>query len=284
MGYRIRVVPEVEQWLAELRESDPGAADLVDEALNLLRDQGAGLGPPLVVPVEAPVHETRPDLDFAYQRQLEMLTRARRAVANVATSRKRLELKIEQLEEMLSQLEDQRRLALEASDEVLAAFVQARQSFVGDQLADLHRQHADLRAAEERQTVADQRLQVKVEAFRTRKEAIKAAEAAAEAASEVDLAEAALSEAIAEAGGLGPNDPAVGPDAAAPRHVSSLALSELRPGAPESDAIRLLFTVERSGTAVLLAAGTERDWLRAWYAEMFLRCRARYERDQGSAG
>ena len=26
MGYRIRIAPEVEQWLAELRESDPGAA------------------------------------------------------------------------------------------------------------------------------------------------------------------------------------------------------------------------------------------------------------------
>jgi hypothetical protein len=284
MGYRIRIAPEVEQWLAELRESDPGAADLTDEALDALREGGAGLGPPLVVPVEAPVRETRRDLDYAYERQLEMLTWARRAVANVATSRKRLELQIERLEEMLSQLEDRRRLALEASDEVLAAFIQSRQSFVGDQLADLHRQHADLRAEEERQTVAGQRLQLKVESFRTRKDAINATGAVAEAGAEVDQAQAALGDAIAEAGGLGPNDPAVGPDAAQPPVASSLALSELRPGAPESAAIRILFTVEPSGTAVLLAAGTERDWLRAWYAEMILRCRARYERDRENAG
>src|SRR5260370_20210061 len=181
MGYRIRIAPEVEQWLAELRESDPGAADLTDEALDALREGGAGLGPPLVVPVEVPVRETQRDLDYAYERQLEMLTWARRAVANVATSRKRLELQIERLEEMLSQLEDQRRLVLEASDEVLAAFIQSRQSFVGDQLADLHRQHADLRAEEERQTVAGQRLQVQVGAFLTRKDALNANKAGAEA-------------------------------------------------------------------------------------------------------
>ena len=47
MGYRIRVVPEVEAWLRELRESDPGSAGLVDEAVDALREGGAGLGPPL---------------------------------------------------------------------------------------------------------------------------------------------------------------------------------------------------------------------------------------------
>ena len=35
---------------------------------------------------------------------------------------------------------------------------------------------------------------------------------------------------------------------------------------------------ELADTAVLLAAGTERDWLEAWYAEMIPRCRARHQR------
>jgi hypothetical protein len=125
MGYRIRVVPEVEVWLQQLRDSDPSAADLVDDALDTLREAGAGLGPPAVVPVEIPAQETPP-------------------------------------------------------------------------------------------------------------------------------------------------------------------LSELRPGAPDSTDIRILFTVDRAedhpDTALLLAAGTERDWLRAWYTEMLLHCRTRYERDQGSTG
>jgi len=51
-----------------------------------------------------------------------------------------------------------------------------------------------------------------------------------------------------------------------------------------------LFTVDHADTAdhvhtaLLLAAGTERDRLQAWYAEMLLRCRTRYERDRGSTG
>jgi len=44
MGYRIRVVPEVEAWLEGLRDSNPGAADLIDGALDALREGGAGRG------------------------------------------------------------------------------------------------------------------------------------------------------------------------------------------------------------------------------------------------
>ncbi len=43
-------------------------------------------------------------------------------------------------------------------------------------------------------------------------------------------------------------------------------------------------TADHVHTALLLAAGTERDWLQAWYAEMLQRCRIRYERDRGSTG
>ncbi len=113
MSYRIRVAPEVKRWLAELRTADPGAADLVDAALVALRDRGSGMGPPLVVPVETPSRDARPDLDYAYQRQLEMLTRVRRAVADIATARKRLELQVQQLEEIVSKLEEQRGRAAE---------------------------------------------------------------------------------------------------------------------------------------------------------------------------
>jgi hypothetical protein len=172
MGYRIRVVPEVEAWLEQLRDVDPGAADLVDEALDTLREAGAGLGPPLVVPVEIPAQETRPDLDFSYQRQLEMLTRARRG---------------------------------EPDPHVIVQ-----------------------------------------------------------------------------------EDWVIEPPTVKPRRPASPPLSELRPGAPGSTDIRVLFTVDRTeghpDTALLLAAGTERDWLRAWYTEMLLHCRTRYERDQRSTG
>jgi hypothetical protein len=41
---------------------------------------------------------------------------------------------------------------------------------------------------------------------------------------------------------------------------------------------------EPPATAVLLVAGTERDWLDAWSADAIRRSRARYERDQGHPG
>jgi hypothetical protein len=54
MGYLIRMAPEVEQWLATVRDRDPAVADLIDEAVAALRAGGEGVGSPLVVPVDDP--------------------------------------------------------------------------------------------------------------------------------------------------------------------------------------------------------------------------------------
>ena len=282
MGYLIRMAPEVEEWLAALRDRDPAAAERIDEAVAAVRAGGESVGPPLVVPLDDPPLSARPDLDVAYQRQLEMLTRVRRAVAEVATSRKRLELQANQLEQQIGKLGDQSRKAMEAGRGDLAEEAGVRRGAAREQLADLQRQYADVQAEEERVTVASQRLQAKVDAFRTRKEAIKAARAAAEASAEAAWAEAVIDDASAEADGAGTAaDDAMNvesPDPARP----SLPLSELRPGAPESAGTRILFTVEPPSTAVLLAVGTENDWLRAWYTEAIANCRIRYQGGQRS--
>ena len=283
MGYRIRMAPEVAGWLGQLRDADPGTAGVVDEALAALRNQGASLGPPLVIPVE--MHpEARPDLDQAYQRQLEMLARVRRAVAEMATARKRLELQIHQQEQAVTRLGEQRIKDLQAGRSDLAAEVGIRLPVVGAQLADLRNQYASVRSEEERLTVASRRLQHKVDDFRTRKDAAKAAEAAAEAAARAAEAEADIEGVIAHA--EDPDHDAM-PSHGRPAPSTRLSLSELRPGAP----VRILFTVEPSstgtepsGTAVLLAAGTERDWLDAWYTEAIRQSRTRYGRDQGGTG
>ena len=281
MGYLIRMAPEVEQWLAAVRDRDPAAADRIDEAIAALRAGGESVGPPLVVPLDDPSLNTRPDLDTAYERQLEMLTRVRRAVANVATSRKRLELQANQLDQQIGKLDDQSRKAMEAGRGDLAEEAGARRGAAQEQLADLQRKYAAVQAEEERLTVTSQRLQAKVDAFRVRKEAVKAAHVAAQAAAEAEWAEAVIDDADADAEGAGSAvDPvkAESPDPARP----SLPLSELRPGAPESADTRILFTIERPGTAVLLAAGMEDDWLRAWYTEAIANCRIRYQREQES--
>jgi hypothetical protein len=165
MGYLIRMAPEVEEWLASVRDRDPAAADLIDEAVAVLRAGGKSVGPPLVVPLDDPPLSARPDLDMSYQRQLEMLTRVRRAVADVATSRKRLELQAEQLEQQIGKLGDQSRKAMEMARGDLAEQARARRDAAQEQLTDLRRQYADVQAEEERLTVVSQRLQAKVDAF-----------------------------------------------------------------------------------------------------------------------
>ena len=154
MGYRIRMVPEVAGWLGQLRDADPGTAGIVDEALAALRDEGSSLGPPLVIPVDVRPEPARPDLDQAYQRQLEMLARVRRAVAEMATARKRLELQTHQQEQAVTKLGEQRIKDLQAGRSDLAAEVGTRLPVVGAQLADLRNQYANVRSEEERLTVA----------------------------------------------------------------------------------------------------------------------------------
>ena len=101
MGYQLRLHSQIRAWLADLRDTEPQQARLVGEAMLALIDAGGALGPPLVVPLESVLgqpEDPREALDRSYQRQLETLTKIRRGVADVATSRKRLELQIGSLE------------------------------------------------------------------------------------------------------------------------------------------------------------------------------------------
>ena len=47
--------------------------------------------------------DPRETLDYSYQRQLDLLSKVRRGVADVATSRKRVELQVNQLEAAVHQ-------------------------------------------------------------------------------------------------------------------------------------------------------------------------------------
>ena len=282
MGYLIQMTPEVEEWLAAVRDRDPAAADLIDEAVAALRAGGQNVGPPLVVPLDNQSLNARPDLDTSYERQLETMTRVRRAVANVATSRKRLELQANQLEQQAGKLGEQSRKAIEEGRADLADEAEARRGAAQGQLAELQRQYADMQAEEERLTVVSQRLQAKVDAFRTRKEVIKATYTAAQTAAEAAWAEAVIDDASADAEGAGSAADDVVTAESLDSARPSLRLSELRPGAPESADTRILFTVGPPGTAVLLAAGMEGDRLRAWYTEAIANCRIRYQREKGN--
>src|SRR6266700_7806244 len=146
------------------------------------------------------MEDPRETLDYSYQRQLELLTKVRRGVADVATSRKRVELQINQLNQSSNKLEDQARKALGMGREDLARAALERKASAQTQLNDLQAQYAQLQGEEEKLTVASQRLQSKVDAFRTRKETIKATYTAAEAQTRINEAFSGISEEMGDVG------------------------------------------------------------------------------------
>src|SRR5688572_7040647 len=144
--------------------------------------------------------DPRETLDYSYQKQIELLQKVRRGVADVATSRKRLELQTQQLQQQSDKLEGQGRQALAAGREDLAREALTRRSALQQQLTDLGTQHGALLAEEEKLTLASQRLQAKVDAFRTKKETIKATYTAAEAQTKIGEAFSGISEEMGDVG------------------------------------------------------------------------------------
>ena len=282
MGYQLRLHRQIRAWLGDLRDTEPEQARLVGEAMLALIDAGAALGPPLVVPLGSVLGrpaDPREALDHSYQRQLEMLTQVRRGVADVATSRKRLELQISSLEQQADSLARQRDEAQRAGREDLADAAASRAAAVVEQLSDLRRQYLRLTREEAKLTAASQRLQRKVEAFRTRKETLKATYTAAEASQAAREALAALGEDAGDA-----EVPAAGYSSSVTVRVTAQGdellreirdhapdsedgaeledhedvapppgMMELRPGAPGELGAGLLFVVEPQDTAVVLA-------------------------------
>lgn len=280
MGFQLRMHSEIRDRLTDLRSTEPELARLVGEAVLALLDAGDSLGAPLVVPLASalqPPEDPREALDYSYQRQLEHLTKVRRGVADVATSRKSTELQISQLEQQAGKLSGQRERALEAGQAVLAQEADLRQATVQGQLSGLREQLLALTSEEEKLTTASQRLQGKVEAFRVRKESLKAAYTAAEASQSareafalagVDTddpgamnadaaagfasATATASEVVQKIRELTPPFPLdTGPDQDGIHPPAGLM--ELRPGAPDDARAGLLFVVEPTDTAVLVA-------------------------------
>jgi|tagenome__1003787_1003787.scaffolds.fasta_scaffold20665816_1 phage shock protein A len=144
--------------------------------------------------------DPRETLDYSYKRQLDLLSKVRRGVADVATSRKRVELQVAQLQQQADKLTAQAQKALSMGREDLAREALTRKSALGSQLADLEQQRSQLQAEEEKLSLASQRLQAKVESFRTQKETIKAKYTAAEASTRINEAFSGISEEMGDVG------------------------------------------------------------------------------------
>jgi phage shock protein A len=144
--------------------------------------------------------DPRETLDYSYEKQLELLQKVRRGVADVATSKKRLELQSAKLEQSVEKLDGQARMALQQNREDLARVALERKKGVQLQLQGLDEQRAQLQTEQDKLVLAEQRLTAKVEAFRTRKETIKAQYTAAEAQTKIAESVTGVSEDMADVG------------------------------------------------------------------------------------
>ncbi len=144
--------------------------------------------------------DPRETLEYSYQKQIEALQKVKRGVAEVATSKKRLELQKTKLEQSVKKLERQAREALELNREDLARLALQRKTQMEAEIEGLKQQIADLQKEQEKLSAAEKRLSAKVEAFRTRKEVIKAQYSAAEAQIRINEAVSGISEEMSDVG------------------------------------------------------------------------------------
>ena len=144
--------------------------------------------------------DPRETLDYSYQKQMELLQKVRRGVADVATSRKRVELQMKKLQQEGDKLESQARRALELGREDLAREALTRRANISAQIGDLNTQYESLQGQEENLVRQSKALESKVEAFRTQKETIKATYTAAQAQAQIGEAFSGISEEMGDVG------------------------------------------------------------------------------------
>lgn len=124
-------------------------------------------------------------LDYSYEKQLELLQNVRRGVADVTTSKKRLQVQAEKLEQEVVKLEGQARQAITAGREDLARRALERKSGIQQELVGLDAQVQQLQGQQDKLIEQQKSLEVRVEQFRSQKEVIKAQYSAAEASARI---------------------------------------------------------------------------------------------------
>ena len=139
-------------------------------------------------------------LDYSYEQQLHLLQNVKRGIADVVTSKKRLQLQTAELEKSLVKLDTQARQALGAGREDLARAALERKSAAQQQLQGLDQQVAQLEDQQQKLTVSERQLSSKIEAFRSQKEVIKAQYSAAEAQVRIGEAATGIGEQMADTG------------------------------------------------------------------------------------
>jgi phage shock protein A len=139
-------------------------------------------------------------LEYSYQKQIELLQNVKKGIADVVTSKKRLQLQEEKYRQQVVKLDTQARQALAAGNEELARTALERKNGLQTELQSLDTQIAELEQQQEQMTASEQKLRAKIEQFRSKKEVIKAQYSAAEAQVRISEAATGVGEEMADVG------------------------------------------------------------------------------------
>jgi phage shock protein A len=139
-------------------------------------------------------------LDYGYQKQIELLQNVKKGIADVTTSKKRLQMQSQKLEQQVVKLDTQARQALSQGREDLARAALERKTVAQTELQSLDSQVTGLEEQQEQLAQNEKKLRTKIEAFRTKKEVIKAQYSAAEAQVRISEAANGVGEEMADLG------------------------------------------------------------------------------------
>jgi len=139
-------------------------------------------------------------LEYSYQKQMELLQNVKKGIADVVTSKKRLQLQEQKLQQQVVKLDTQARQALAGGNEELARTALERKNVAQTELQSLDTQIVELENQQEQLTASEQKLRAKIEQFRSKKEVIKAQYSAAEAQVKIGEAATGVGEEMADVG------------------------------------------------------------------------------------
>src|SRR2546423_8608019 len=91
-------------------------------------------------------------LDYGYQKQLELLQNVKKGIADVVTSKKRLQMQSQKLEQQVGKLDTQARQALAAGNAELARAALERKTLAQSELQNLDPRIKELRAQPDQST------------------------------------------------------------------------------------------------------------------------------------
>lgn len=127
------------------------------------------------------IGDLKEKLDQTYRTQTTLLQQVRRSVADLATSRKRVELQLAALNQQVAQLDDQARQAVGQGNDDEARRLLARKVSLEKAATELAERHTDLKAEEDKLHDSARKMEQDVESFRARKDTLAARHTAASA-------------------------------------------------------------------------------------------------------